>query len=45
MLNFCALKNITPYSRNHLNLKLEAKKVQPGLVVCTPTTHKEGPRS
>ena len=29
MLNFCALKNITPYSRNHLNLKLEAKKVQP----------------
>ena len=45
MLNFCALKNITPYSRNHLNLKLEAKKVQPGLVVCTHTTHKEGPRS
>ena len=30
MLNFCALKNITPYSRNHVNLKLEAKKVQPG---------------
>ena len=30
MLNFYALKNITPYSRNHLNLKLEVKKVQPG---------------
>lgn len=40
MLNFCALKNITPYSRNHLNLKLEAKKVQPW-VLTIYTNHPE----